>query len=325
MDLTTIDANQLPVITEEQGAHHRILRPRQKRAASPCSEDSDKSPFDLNSIENWRNLALKTSSKNREAKYTRKHPEMSVVLKAGKLQPPKNTLLLNGNYSGYINIDKNLKVEVVNTCPFDAVVQILGQCFTDFENLHELFNDTENLTLQTAKSLSVAGAVEVTERLRCLAIKKAYPSEARRLKFKEKGKVLHESYDLYKNLSKVVKELFKDMPNLQKTYLCHNRCRTIPTTCDILEVDYNLLCFEGLKKLGEAIRAKSVQLFMGTQEYSLVGVIAQLPAHYIAYKRRITNCWDECNNVASDKKVKTNIQKTTLVYPVMVIYAELST
>ena len=58
--------------------------------------------------------------------------------------------------------------------------------------------------------------------------------------------------------------------------------------------------------------------------YNLVGLIAQTPGHYVAYKRRLNNKWDYCNDMAQDGKIKFDVSPLSKINPMLLIYVTTS-
>lgn len=55
-------------------------------------------------------------------------------------------------------------------------------------------------------------------------------------------------------------------------------------------------------------------------DYNLIGVVAQRPGHYIGYRRRITGQWDECNDLAKNKRIKNNVTEKSVINPGVLIF-----
>lgn len=104
-------------------------------------DDSKESESDNDYFENWKgkgqdvhaNMSLKSSTKKkrkRNTKYMDNIPEIEKILNIRNLRSNKTTLLLNGNTTTPIRMNKNRYI-VNNTCSFDSVSTVIAMAYLD--------------------------------------------------------------------------------------------------------------------------------------------------------------------------------------------------
>ncbi|KAJ1518857.1 hypothetical protein ONE63_011530 [Megalurothrips usitatus] len=133
---------------------------------------------ELDEAENWRGK----STPRKQSKYLTPHPEIAVETEAlagaitGKpLKTPQNMLLKNGNLTGFYALSKDTKVQVGNTCGFDAYIPILAAAMVDRPTLRSFIEELkeDSQVLQVASSLVNQGASSATYAVRAEALVKA--------------------------------------------------------------------------------------------------------------------------------------------------------
>jgi len=110
----------------------------------------------LNEIENWKNKAIVT--KKRKSHYLVKHPEIKAKRHARSIHRTDN--VRNGNFLKPSPTNKKSKTmyKVLNTCPFDAVLQSLAVGYIDSVKYAEYIDNSSNKIMILAKFLIDHGA-----------------------------------------------------------------------------------------------------------------------------------------------------------------------
>lgn len=111
---------------------------------------------ELNEIENWKNKG--TVTKKRKSLYLTKHPEIKAKRYTKSIYTIDN--VCNGNFMKPSPTNKKSKImyKVLNTCPFDAVLQSLATGYIDSVKYAEYIDNTQNKIMVLAKFLVEHGA-----------------------------------------------------------------------------------------------------------------------------------------------------------------------
>ncbi|KAE8740951.1 hypothetical protein FOCC_FOCC013525 [Frankliniella occidentalis] len=104
-----------------------------KRRAEDHDDDNDtEHQKSLNESENWRGQAP-TPKKSKTAKYLNPFPELSAVMNAKSLEPPKEILLKNGLHIGFCKTSATSHAQLKNTCAFDVLAQLTSSAYIQYE------------------------------------------------------------------------------------------------------------------------------------------------------------------------------------------------
>lgn len=74
--------------------------------------------------------------------------------------------MLNGNLTGYLKIDCGSNVFIRNTCPFDAISQVLAEMYIMNNNCRTEFENSDNCLYEMARKLALDGGVSTTYKRR---------------------------------------------------------------------------------------------------------------------------------------------------------------
>jgi len=152
----------------------------QNKEKNILESDTEEDDSDNDFFENWRakgqelhaKLTLKSSitkKRKRNSKYMNNIPEIEKILSFRSLRSNNATLLLNGNTTTPIRMNKNRYI-VNNTCAFDSVSTIIAMAYLDNLFYKNFIDNNKNQFLEFCKKLVTTNtsAIIPKERLNIL-------------------------------------------------------------------------------------------------------------------------------------------------------------
>lgn len=240
---------------------------------------------ELNHSENWRNKApIDTQSDEEEdssdeskekntpsktvtetAKYLQTYPQIQLENATMKqaFSRPSKLLLKNGSLGGqysFIHTDKQTKVQIKNTCAFDAFVSVLGVSLSEREGLRSFVNPhkEKSPSLTVAWSLAHAGAEKKTYTLRTehllkvASLNNANMRASERLGPSKSRKTGVLEYSCFGNVQNIIEQLEEKWRSICTTWTCpDNHQHKTKTT--LLKTTEQYLHENGLKNLQDSL------------------------------------------------------------------------
>jgi len=177
---------------------------------------------ELNEIENWKNKAIVT--KKRKSHYLVKHPEIKAKRHARSIHRIDN--VRNGNFLKPSPTNKKAitMYKVLNTCPFDVVLQSLAVGYIDSVKYAEYIDNSSNKIMILAKFLIDHGAKSLFYMKRTNIIES----------FGNKSKLICglTELDCRYNVNNLLELLLKDEPSIWEYNTCNIEAKqtVIPRT-----------------------------------------------------------------------------------------------
>jgi hypothetical protein len=182
-------------------------------------------------------------------------PEIEKILNFRNLRSTNTTLILNGNTTTPIRMDKKRFI-VNNTCPFDSVAVVIAMAYLDNPLYKEFIDNNNNQFLEFCKKLVTTNTSAIIQKERLKILKSI---------FKENTGITGVTViDSTCNVLFIVTSLLKDAPSANENIICtHKNCengnRKVSCPTIILRLK------DGFKNL-----ENSLQQYISTKLYTCV-------------------------------------------------------
>ncbi|KAJ1528191.1 hypothetical protein ONE63_008103 [Megalurothrips usitatus] len=224
-------------------------------ASEPTKESEE-----LAICENWRGVS--DTKEKKPSKYLSPYPQIEVeTLQA--LDPPKEYLLKNGNLTGFFEIHDGSKVQVKNTCAFDAICQLIAHGILEHASLRLRVEEVQDKSeaLQVVWALAHEGAVKGTYCLRAKALVSARTTNLKTTNTVSSTRTARRaarhtvvlSYDSYGNAQEIMRSLNMQMDSTQTEWKC-SKGHSYETGNLFLEINSEAFISTGFQGLEAAIK-----------------------------------------------------------------------
>lgn len=208
------------------------------------NSSSNESSLDELEFENWRNKASPSSPKKikkhvKRSIYLESCPEIKLkekmntniskkridLVKNGNLLPPLCSTDLKGN---------KIKCKIINTCAFDALVQVLATAYVDSQQYANYVDSATCLTLKLVCHLVKQGANSTYYDKRLTVLQE----------FSKKKHLVGEliEYDAQANVATLIEKLFVTNPSIYQYHTCDNiKCTQTTANCPLFPIDQGKL------------------------------------------------------------------------------------
>ncbi|KAJ1531345.1 hypothetical protein ONE63_000029 [Megalurothrips usitatus] len=251
---------------------------------------------------------------------------MDVAFQNGRLRPPKQRLLRNGNMLGYNEIEGGNQVRVSNTCSFDSLCQASTEGYVQYPSYRAVIDASSNPFFKLCKSLAVNGAVAETYKRRASTLSTLLPVTGSGLPGigPRRRRLVQLVYDCYEVLSDMAARVLDSIPSAKIKWRCEKGC-VKEEIYQVLPVDVETIDSDGPGNIQAAVRRAVMMepIKDGTSNPRAVhqSVIArQSPDHFVAVTRSSTGLWEVFNNL---KRYPASADEDAKVCPVCLVYIKM--
>jgi len=190
-------------------------------------------------MENWKG---KNNSPKKRGRYLTVCPDIENI----HLKPKFTTsvpLLKNGSTLGPVVLG-NSPTMLINTCPFDAIVQSLLVGYYDWTNFHHYIEQTQNDMFEFIKQLSTCGPSIRMYKERAFILNKFITS-------------VHGTMNCHYNISNLIaKHLLKDEFSCSINVLCRNCQHVRNDNFNVLDINVKSFYEENMRALQHSINER---------------------------------------------------------------------